>query len=96
MGYLSGSRGVFWIRGVPTARKFWLGAGRGNIIRVDTEGGLMTPHRTAWLCRACRRMVMEIPEEEIPKPLTPEETAEQAEEQRQQEAQRKIDRGLQG
>lgn len=96
MGYLSGSRGVFWIRGVPTARKFWLGAGRGNIIRVDTEGGLMTPHRTAWLCRACRRMVMEIPEEEIPKPLTPEEAAEQAEEQRQQEAQRKIDRGLQG
>nr|WP_275552523.1 PF20097 family protein [Oscillibacter valericigenes] len=61
MGYLSGSRGVFWIRGVPTARKFWLGAGRGNIIRVDTEGGLMTPHRTAWLCRACRRMVLEAP-----------------------------------
>ena len=50
-----------WIRGVPTARKFWLGAGRGNIIRVDTEGGLMTPHRTAWLCRACRRMVLEAP-----------------------------------
>ena len=60
-GYLSGNRGVFWIRGVPTARKFWLGAGRGNIIRVDTEGGLMTPHRTAWLCRACRRMVLEAP-----------------------------------
>ena len=61
MGYLSGSRGVFWIRGVPTARKFWLGAGRGNIIRVDTEGGLMTPHRTTWLCRTCRRMVLETP-----------------------------------
>ena len=39
---------------------------------------------------------MEIPEEEIPKPPTPEEAAEQMEEQRQQEAQRKIDRGLQG
>ena len=65
MGYLSGSRGVFWIRGVPTARKFWLGAGRGNIIRVDTEGGLMTPHRTAYLCRACRRMVLEFPEEAL-------------------------------
>ena len=39
---------------------------------------------------------MEIPEEEIPKPLTSEKAAEQAEEQRQQEAQRTIDRGLQG
>ena len=39
---------------------------------------------------------MEIPEEEIPKPLTSEKAAEQADEQRQQEAQRKIDRGLQG
>ena len=40
--------------------------------------------------------MMEIPEEEIPKPLTSEKAAEQLEEQRRREAQRKIDRGLQG
>lgn len=60
------------------------------------EGSLFNRYKTAWLCRGCRRMVMEIPEEEIPKPLTSEKAAEQLEEQRRREAQRKIDRGLQG
>lgn len=94
-GYLTGGRGVFWTQGVPTTKKLLLGAGEESTLRMDAEGGLL-PYGSAWLCRACRRMVMEIPEEEIPKPPTPEEAAEQMEEQRQQEAQRKIDRGLQG
>lgn len=68
----------------------------GPEIDILHEGSLFNRYKTAWLCRGCRRMVMEIPEEEIPKPLTSEKAAEQLEEQRRREAQRKIDRGLQG
>ena len=93
VGTIVGGRdSVLWWPGWPN-RIF---GASGPEIDILHEGSLLHRYKTAWLCRACRRMVMEIPEEEIPKPLTPEEAAEQAEEQRQQEAQRKIDRGLQG
>ena len=93
-GYITGGRdGANWWPGWPPKV---LGPGNGAPIRVDHEGTVLLRYKTAWLCRACRRMVLEIPEEEIPKPLTPEEAAARAEEQRQQEAQRKISRGLQG
>ena len=93
-GYITGGRdGANWWPGWPPKV---LGPGNGAPIRVDHEGTVLLRYKTAWLCRACRRMVLELPAEEIPKPLTPEEAATRAEEQRQQEAQRKISRGLQG
>ena len=93
VGTIVGGRdSVLWWPGWPNR---FFGAS-GPEIDILHEGSLFNRYKTAWLCRSCRRMVMEIPEEEIPKPLTSEKAAEQLEEQRRREAQRKIDRGLQG
>lgn len=93
VGTITGGRdSVQWWPGWPNR---FFGAS-GPEIDILHEGSLFNRYKTAWLCRSCRRMVMEIPEEEIPKPLTSEKAAEQLEEQRRREAQRKIDRGLQG
>ena len=93
VGTITGGRdSVQWWPGWPNR---FFGAS-GPEIDILHEGSLFNRYKTAWLCRGCRRMVMEIPEEEIPKPLTSEKAAEQLEEQRRREAQRKIDRGLQG
>ena len=92
VGTITGGRdSVQWWPGWPNR---FFGAS-GPEIDILHEGSLFNRYKTAWLCRSCRRMVMEIPEEEIPKPLTSEKAAEQLEEQRRREAQRKIDRGLQ-
>ena len=66
-GYITGGRGVYWQHGVPTAQKLWLGVGAGNPLRVDTAGGV-AGYQTAYFCRACRRMVLEFPAEELEAP----------------------------
>lgn len=57
-GFLMGSRGVFWYRGIPAGKTLWLSPGRENIMRVDTEGFLTTYH-TAWYCPACKKMTID-------------------------------------
>lgn len=64
-GYVTGPRGVHWHRGMPTTKRLWLGAGPGNTMRVDAEGGLLTSYCRAWFCRACRRMVLEFSAEAL-------------------------------
>ena len=57
-GWLYGNRGVYWMRGVPTAKSKWLGAGRDDTMRVDTDGVFYTYH-VMWYCPACRRMPLD-------------------------------------
>ena len=57
-GFLMGSRGVLWCRGIPAGKALWLSPGRENIMRVDTEGSLTTYH-TAWYCPACKKMTID-------------------------------------
>ena len=57
-GFLMGSRGVLWCRGIPAGTALWLSPGRENIMRVDTEGSLTTYH-TAWYCPACKKMTID-------------------------------------
>ena len=45
-----------------------LGPGDGVPIRVDHEGTVLLRYKTAYLCRACRRMVLEFPAEELEAP----------------------------
>lgn len=94
VGTIAGNQyGLYWRPGWPPK---WIQPESGDAIRMDHEGTILLRYKTVYFCRTCRRMTLEIPEEELPKPLTPEEAAARAEEQRQQEAQRKISRGLQG
>lgn len=55
-GYLSGGKSVFWHRGVLDTRTKWLGAGKGNTLRVDDEGVFVTC-KTAWHCPDCEKIV---------------------------------------
>ena len=71
-GFLSGGRGVYWTRGVPDTKTKWLGAGAENQMRVDEEGALFT-YRTAWVCRDCGKMVLNLPDA----PDTPESRTQQ-------------------
>ena len=57
-GFLMGSRGVFWYRGIPAGKALWLRPGRENIMRVDTEGDILHYH-TAWYCPACKKMTID-------------------------------------
>ena len=57
-GFLMGSRGVFWYRGIPAGKALWLSPGRENIMRVDTEGDILHYH-TAWYCPACKKMTID-------------------------------------
>ena len=54
VGYVTGARGVHYHRGMPTTKRLWLGAGPDNTMRVDAEGGLLTPYCRAYLCRTCQ------------------------------------------
>ena len=60
-GYIMG-QGVWWAPGRPCALEKWAGAsGAVGAVQVDTEGGLF-PYRTAWVCRDCRKMALELPD----------------------------------
>ena len=61
IGYLIGGRDpVRWVKERP--RPFRL-TGLEDAMRVNDEGGWLTAYKTAWLCRPCRKMVLEAPEE---------------------------------
>lgn len=58
-GYLiTGRDPIHWRPGIY---KFTLFSG--DTMRIDTQGDF-TMYRTAWLCRECGKMVLDIPEEE--------------------------------
>lgn len=61
-GYLMGNRGIWWAPGRPDAWAKWVSvAAAEGAFQVDTEGGLAT-YRTAWVCRDCGKMVLELPD----------------------------------
>lgn len=61
-GYIMG-QGVWWAPGRPGALEKWAGAsGAAGAVQVDTEGGLMAPYRTAWVCRDCGKMALDLPD----------------------------------
>lgn len=60
-GYLVGGRDpVRWVKERP--RAFHLTAFEDALV-VNDEGGWLTSYKTAWLCRQCRKMVLDVPEE---------------------------------
>lgn len=81
VGYVTGTRGVHYHRGMPTTKRLWLGTGPDNTMRVDAEGGLLTPYCRAWFCRTCRRMVLEFLEEALEADTWETPPAENSEEQ---------------
>ena len=58
-----GGNPVRWRPGWP--QSIFEGAPWGEWVRIDHEGGFLHRYKAAWLCRACRRMVLEFPEEEL-------------------------------
>ena len=73
-GYIMGNRGIWWAPGRPGAWAKWAGAGEASgAVQVDTEGGLMASYRTAWVCRDCRKMTLNLPDA----PDTPESRTQQ-------------------
>ena len=76
-GYIMG-QGVWWAPGRPGALEKWAGAsGAVGAVQVDTEGGLF-PYRTAWVCRDCRKMALELPDvPDAPEGRTPQECEEE-------------------
>lgn len=63
-GYLMGCRGIWWAPGCPGALAKWVSvAAVQGAFRVDTEGGLLTPYRTAWYCPDCQKLVLDVPED---------------------------------
>ena len=65
-GYITGGQyGANWWPGWPP-RVF--GPGDGAAVRVDHEGTVLLRYKTAYLCRVCRRMVLEFPAEELEAP----------------------------
>lgn len=60
-GYIMG-QGIWWAPGRPDALSKWAGAsGVMGAVQVDTEGG-MFPYRTAWVCRDCGKMALNLPD----------------------------------
>ena len=57
---------VRWRPGWP--QSIFEGAPWGEWVRIDHEGGFLHRYKAAWLCRACRRMVLEFPAEELEAP----------------------------
>ena len=54
-GFMTGDRGIYWLRGVPDTKAKWFGAGDENTMRVDVEG-LFYTYKTTWHCPDCRKM----------------------------------------
>ena len=80
IGYLIGGRDpVRWVKERP--RAFHLMAFEDALV-VNDEGGWLTSYKTAWLCRPCKKMVLEAPEE--PKDWTS-EIPQRGEENQEQE-----------
>ena len=89
-GYLIGGRGIYWYSGIPTAKALtkagWLGPRLNDAFRIDDEGDFFTSvYKTAWLCKACKKVAFNMPEEDIwsmdryryDDPRAPEETQEE-------------------
>ena len=90
-GFLMGSRGVFWCRGIPAGKALWLRPGRENIMRVDTQGDVLCYH-TAWYCPDCKKMTIdaadlqtEAERNQAAFPVGAEETASQSDEAKEGE-----------
>ena len=62
VGYVTGRDAVRWWPGWPPRI---IGGADGAAIRVDHEGTVLLRYKTAYLCRACRRMVLEFSEEAL-------------------------------
>ena len=61
-GYIMGNRGIWWAPGRPDAWAKWVSvAAAEGAIQLDTEGGLMDSRRTAWVCRDCGKMALNLP-----------------------------------
>mgnify|MGYP001028165784 FL=1 len=65
-GYMMGGKGVHWYSGVLTTRAAWIGDSSKEEIRLDHEG-ILAMYKTVWLCRECKKMVLDMPEP--PEPL---------------------------
>ena len=60
-GYLTGERSVWWAPGRPGGWAKWLSvAMEEGGFRVDREGSILCPYQTAWHCRSCRRLTVEL------------------------------------
>ena len=57
-GFMTGDRGVYWMRGVPDTKVKWFGAGDENTMRVDVEG-LFYTYKTTWYCPDCQKMILD-------------------------------------
>ena len=63
VGSITGGRdGAKWWPGWPPKPIAGLDA---PFLRVDHEGGFLCSYKAAYLCRSCRRMVLEFPEESL-------------------------------
>lgn len=63
-GYMMGGKGIFWYSGILTTKAAWIGTLGEERLRVDDEG-LLATHKITWLCRDCKKMVLDMPEEDI-------------------------------
>ena len=91
-GFLMGGRGVVWHRGIPAGKALWLRPGRENIMRVDTQGDILTAYHTAWYCPECKKMTIdaadlqtEAERNQAAFPVGAEETASQSDEAKEGE-----------
>ena len=77
-GYIMGNRGIWWAPGRPDAWAKWVSvAAAEGAIQLDTEGGLMDSRRTAWICRDCGKMALNLPNASTPEGRTQQEYEEE-------------------
>ena len=77
-GYIMGNRGIWWAPGRPDAWAKWVSvAAAEGAIQLDTEGGLMDSRRTAWVCRDCGKMALNLPNASTPEGRTQQEYEEE-------------------
>lgn len=65
-GHLIARGDIFWYAGSPSLRKRL--DQKTVPLKVDTEGPSLEQYRTAWLCRECRKMVLDTPGPDEPTP----------------------------
>ena len=65
-GYMMGGRGITWYSGVLTTKAAWIGDFSKEHFDLADEGAF-TKYKTVWLCRECKKMVLDMPEP--PEPL---------------------------